>query len=52
LPGGIAARIGIKSKTPGLGPGGKMPPSTAGKMPAATAQRGDSVSDVPQRKAA
>jgi hypothetical protein len=36
LPGGIAARIAIKSKTSGLAPGGKRPPSTAGRMPATT----------------
>jgi hypothetical protein len=39
LPGGSAASNATKSGTSGWGPGGKMPPSTAGRMPAATGWR-------------
>src|ERR1035441_1916858 len=37
----IASRIVIMLKTSGPGPGGKMPPSTAGRMPAATDSRSE-----------
>ena len=39
LPGGMAVGLVTLLEDSGVGPGGKMPPSTAGKMPAATRWR-------------
>ncbi|MCX6929816.1 MAG: hypothetical protein NT154_42365, partial [Verrucomicrobia bacterium] len=36
MPGGMALGLVMLLKDSSVGPGGKMPPSTAGKMPAAT----------------
>jgi hypothetical protein len=41
-PGGMDVRLGIRLEASSAGTGGKMPPSTAGRMPATTC------SDVPE----
>jgi putative protease len=52
LPGGMGTPLVVGLKDSSTAPGGKMPPSTAGKMPAATAQLIVLVRNLPQLEAA